>query len=67
MQHLVQQQVKFSLVRNGAGGGGGGVLYLMDRESAQYLLGGKIVVWYCDTAKAIKSEMTAARVLAVSL
>lgn len=66
MQHLVQQQVKFSLVRNGAGGGGG-VLYLMDRESAQYLLGGKIVVWYCDTAKAIKSEMTAARVLAVSL
>lgn len=65
MQHLVQQQVKVSLVRNGAGGGG--VLYLMDRESAQYLLGGKIVVWYCDTAKAIKSEMTAARVLAVSL
>ena len=65
MQHWVQQQVKFSLVRNGAGGGG--VLYLMDRESAQYLLGGKIVVWYCDTAKAIKSEMTAARVLAVSL
>lgn len=64
MQHLVQQQVKFSLVRNGAGGR---VLYLMDRESAQYLLGGKIVVWYCDTAKAIKSEMTAARVLAVSL
>ena len=49
------------------GGGGGEVLYLMDRESAQYLLGGKIVVWYCDTAKAIKSEMTAARVLAVSL
>ena len=48
-------------------GGGGGVLYLMDRESVQYLLGGKIVVWYCDTAKAIKSEMTAARVLAVSL
>ena len=43
MQHLVQQQVKFSLVRNGAGGGGG-VLYLMDRESAQYLLAGKIVV-----------------------
>lgn len=65
MQHLVQQQVKLSLVRNGAGGEG--VLYLMDRESAQYLLGGKIVVWYCDTAKAIKSEMTAARVLAVSL
>lgn len=65
MQHLVQQQVKFCFVRNGAGGGG--VLYLMDRESAQYLLGGKIVVWYCDTAKAIKSEMTAARVLAVSL
>ena len=65
MQHLVQQQVKFSLVHNGAGGGG--VLYLMDRESAQYLLGGKIVVRYCDTAKAIKSEMTAARVLAVSL
>lgn len=43
------------------------MLYLMDRESAQYLLGGKIVVRYCDTAKAIKSEMTAARVLAVSL
>ena len=43
MQHLVQQQVKFSLVRNGAGGEGG-VLYLMDRESAQYLLAGKIVV-----------------------
>ena len=42
MQHLVQQQVKFSFVRNGAGGGG--VLYLMDRESAQYLLGCKIVV-----------------------
>lgn len=42
MHHLVQQQVKFSLVRNGAGGGG--VLYLMDRESAQYLLGVKIVV-----------------------
>lgn len=65
MHHLVQQQVKIKL--SSQWGGGGGVLYLMDRESAQYLLGGKIVVWYCDTAKAIKSEMTAARVLAVSL
>lgn len=44
MQHLVQQQVKFSFVRKGARGGGGCVLYLMGRESAQYLLGGKIVV-----------------------
>lgn len=65
MQHFSTAAGKIQL--SSQWGGGGGVLYLMDRESAQYLLGGKIVVWYCDTAKAIKSEMTATRVLAVSL